>query len=507
MIINPYIFGEKDPILVIGDSIPAGLVGHTASTLPVSGTAFEYDRNTNTILEFGAGAGITGFSFNSKSPWAKFCIDYFAATGRAACIINRAASSSTISPATSVLIGNDWQTTGTNYNAAVTAANDCLTKLGKTKLTAILVIVGINDVQGQSGTGSNTVAQVGTYLGTLVTNLISDFGSDVPIIFGQIGQTSSIQVDGRLSGIRNQIKQRCFSTSNCYMAANLGAFAVGGFYEADAIHPNVTGNDYLGAMFARWFKNSAYSKWPRALISMHFDELSTTDKNKFETWLIGATNLTIFQNGCDAYYKGVSTLSINCAWDLMLICAPSANGGYTFSANSYIASDGTSTGVFKLGYDPIKTTVNGANNDYVFSVKLDSVQSASTVVGALTGALTPSTTKFSVIRQLNPNIQWTVLSATSFTYTGQTALGAGTWTVVRNTSGQVSFLKNSSVVQGPTSDTLATPPTGEWVLGYFLNNGVATSPIAARYKRFIVWKNSAISNIAQWETDLDTLES
>lgn len=505
-LIDPYRFGGVDPILIIGDSIAAGLAAHAASTLPASGSAYEYDRTTTAILNFGDGVGVTGFSFNSKSPWAKFCIDYIATTGHAPCIINRAASSSTISPAISGLVGNDWQTSGTNYNAAVTAANDCLSKLGKTKLSAILVILGINDVQGQSGTGAQTIAQVGTHLGTLVSNLIADFGSDVPIVFAQIGQTSTIKIDSRLSGIRNQIKQRCVSTSNCYMGSNLGGFAVGGFYESDDIHPNVSGNDHLGAMFARWFKNSAYSKWPRAIISCHFDEISSAYKSRISTWF--STYGTIYQS-IDCMYVCKSSLSINTAWDWAFICAPDLNGGYSWVSDSHIATAGNTSSLFALGYDPSKTNMYAANNDYGFELKLKAVGTASGVTAAVIGGfVSGSPNKVSFLRQLNTlGINWSVLSQTSYTYAGENNLSAGSWMAHRDTGGTISLRKNGTVVAGPTTDTLAAPPGTVQALGCFYNSSTASSPIDAQFERVVFFKSSVVSDKSAFVTDLNTMMS
>lgn len=495
----------KQAHLILGDSIAAGLTGHTASTLPTAGTAFEYDRNTNTIINFGDGAGIAGFSWNSKSPWSKFSIDNNAKTGKFPVIINRASSGSTISPSN---INNDWQTTGTNYNLAIAAADDCLSKLGLTKLKSIRIILGINDVQNQDGTGAFSVAQIGGYLDTLITNLIAHFGSDVPIIFTQIGRTNTITVSSRLTGVRNLIKSRCNTNSNCYIGSNLAAFTVGGFWESDNIHPNVTGNDHAGAMHARWDDNSSYSKWPRAIISCHFEDISTTYKDKIATWF--STYATEYITAIDCWYntKAKGASKANAAFDWAFVMAPEADGGFTYSADSHIATAGATNSLFNLGYNPFLTSLLVANNDYGFEIKIKLVNTSSGVTAAAFGGLQPSTTKLSILRQLNTlGINWAVLSATSFTYAGENNLSPGSWMGHRDTGGTISLRKNGTVIAGPTTDTVAVPPSVNHYLGAYNNNGTATDPINAQFERVIIFKSSVISNKSQFVTDLDTLQA
>lgn len=500
-LIDPYRLGvQVDAILGWGDSITAGRVEHTASVLPAPGTAFEYDLNTGTILPFGSGAPITNKSQNAKSPWAKFCIDYYALTGRAACIINCGSSSSTVAPDAG---GNDWQTTGNNLNAAITAANNCLALLNKTELTAIVSIVLINDVQ----VTTYTVAQVETYFGTTLSTLTSAFGSNVPMLFAQIGQTDTIRISARLTAIRNVLTKACFNNTNCSIAANLGAFMVGGFYESDNIHPNVTGNDHLGAMFARWFKNSAYSKWPRTIISCHFDELTTSYKSTIESWF--STYLSVYQNGIDCMYATKSKSSIDTAWDWRFFCAPDLNGGFTFVADSHIATAGNTSSLFQLGYNPTLTTVNCLNNDYLVTIKIKAVNTPSgTLAAAFGGFVSGSPNHVNFLRQLNTlGVNWSVLSQTSYTYSGENTLSAGKWMMHRDVAGTITLRKNGTVIQGPTTDTLTTPPSTKNALGCFYNSATASSPIDAQFERIVIVKSSLVTDKAQFELDLDALQN
>lgn len=495
----------KQAFLIVADSIGAGLTGHTASALPASGTAYEYDRNTNTIINFGDGAGVNGFSFNTKSPWAKFCIDYNAATGKKPVIINRGASSSTISPALSGLIGNDWQTTGTNYNLAVTAANDCLTKLGLTKLKGILVILGINDVQGQSGTDSFTVAQISAYFDTLISNLISQFGSDVPILVTAIGITNTIRVDSRLSGVRNFIKQKTISVSNVYMSCTLQPFFVNGYYESDNIHPNVTGNDHAGAMFARWFKNDTYTKSARSIISCHFEDLPTSDKAKVQTFM--SSFESTYQSANLLYLtKPLGTLRANATLDWAFLNGPDTDGGFSFTSGVGVSTNGSST-LFNLGHNQLNSAIDVTTSDYFMEVKLGTVTSTGVTACAI-GIQTTGPTRAMFVRALNTGgVNWAAISTTSNTYATDTNIVSNASYAVNRASGNESLLKNGSVVQGPTANVAATIQNFNYYLGALNSAGTAAQFLNAVYERVMIIKQSAIANKSAFITALNALQA
>lgn len=502
-LINPFIFGEKDAILVIGDSIAAGLATHADSTLPAAGTAYEYDRNTNQIIPFGDGAGITGFSFNKKSPWAKFCVDYFALTARIPVVINRAAASSTISPATTTLIGNDWQTSGTNYASAVTAANDCLTKMNRTKLSFIMINLGINDVQGQSGTGSFSVAQVGGYYAALISNLQADFGTDVPILTCIPGSTATIIINSRLTGIRNVIKQQAVNTFNVYVAASLTSFLVNNLYEADLIHPTSTGNDYMGSMFSKWYANNQYTKWARTLICCQFDDPPAALKTKIQTFITGFETEYL---GMDLFYNFKTSLKLNANFDWALLCGPESDGGYTFTANSDIRTNGSST-TFQCGYNQNATRINATQNDYAFGVYMSQVNTGSGVTAGPFGTISTGPTRTSVLRQLNTlGINWANNSLTSFTYAGENSFGVGSYFNVRTSSTANNLYKDGTSVDSRT-DTSGSFSAGNWAVGVSLLNAAPTSYIDAKFTRAIIMKATSISNVSAFISALNALQS
>lgn len=493
--------GQIDVFLIIGNSIASGLTGHTASTLPAAGTAFEYDRTTANILNFGDGAGVTGFSFNSKSPWAKFCIDYYTDTGIRPLIINRGASASTISPALSGLVDNDWQTSGDNYTPAVSAARDALAKTGQSSLKAIIIDLGINDVQGQSGTGSFTVAQVQGYLDDLIDNLNTDFGSTTPILLIIPGRYTGDDVSTRLTGIRNAVKTRAVTYSNVYVCASLTSFAGAGLLD-DGIHPDgPDGNDALGSMVARWFKNSAYNKWARAIIGSHFDEISSGYKTTINNWITANESLYL---AMDMLYVFNTTTKNNTFLDWTFLNGPGSDGGFTFNANSDIRTTSTST-LFHLGYNQNETAINVLTNDYGVGVNPSVITTASLTTAGIIGSITTGPTKATLLRQLNTGgVNYAVLSSTSYTDAGETNLTATPWMIEKPSSGTIQLRKNGTIVDSQ-SDTSLGASVGDWSLGAVRTNGTLGQPIDANFKWFTLYKPSLISNYTTFISDLNGL--
>lgn len=503
-LINQYTLGDttsdgKQAFLIVGDSIFAGLNAHVASDLPSPGTAYEFDRNTDTIIPFGDGAGIAGFSFNSKSPWAKFCIDYHNDTGYKPVIINRAASSSTASTASD---NNDWQTTGNNFDAAINSAQECLTQLGITKLKGIFINLGINDVQGLSGTGSFTAAQVSAFIGTIISNLIANFGSDVPILYMQIGQTASIQISSRLSATRNNIRTHCINNSNVNIAASLSAFVVAGLYE-DGIHPNKDGNDALGSMFARWFRNSSYTKWARSIISCHFDDILTANKVKINDWML------VWQTqymAMDWFFNFKTTLRNNAAFDWAFLCGPEIDGGFAFTANDSIRT--SSNSLFNIGYDQLLSIVNMSQNDNGYELKIKTNHTGQGIDGIAFGVSNAATTLNTYLRQTTtPQIGWASNQGTTVeTYNGHLSLIPASWYMRRSgASAQALFVDGSSVDTG--TSTTQVLQSYRVHLGARNLNGSPSSNIDLSLERFIGIKQSVVSDVSSFIAALNVLQA
>lgn len=491
-------FNNVDVFLSIGDSIGAGLISHTASTLPPQGDAFEYDFYTKTVRQF----GIQPTNFNNKSPWAKFCIEYKKQTSRRALIINQGSAGATISPATSIQIGNDWQTSGLNYYPTVAAVKDCLFRVGKKKLTSIMVVLGTNDIQGGNGTGSLTVAQVGGYMTNLIDSLRKDFGTDVPILISQPGVYVGEAVSTRMVGIRNQWKVKCQAYDNVHMAASLTSFGAAGLLD-DGIHPSNVGNDALGAMFARWFKNARYTKWARSIISSHVDEITDAYKKKIDDWMrVWQTQYLSF----DMMFMTKTNTRANTFFDWSFLCSPTSDLLFDFTADSDIRTDGTTSKLFDVGYNQIETAINVLINDYGLEIKLLSVATSVGSNGSAIGNITTGTTKATFLRQVATGINWACLDTTSYTYTGVTGLTGASYFVIRTASNANSLWINGVSVSSQTG-TASIAVAGDWKAGAHLQNAVLTTPIDAKFQRKILFVPSTVSDKAAFVTDLDTLQS
>jgi hypothetical protein len=240
--------GRHDIFWCLGNSIAAGTSGGTvvAPYVPISGTAFEYDNASQTILEFGVGAVAPNFADNLRSPWSSFCERYYNDTLRFPVIVNRGAGSSTLSTADN---NNDWQNTGTNWVAAITALQKTRVLLPGAKVKAVLIgEILINDVQGLNATSGLTVAQIKTNLYDFIDRIIAVVGPGVPIVFNTPGRWGGGTVSAKLSGCRNSLRSACIDYTNVHIGATLSPFVVSGYYY-DGIHPGPDGNAWIGKAF------------------------------------------------------------------------------------------------------------------------------------------------------------------------------------------------------------------------------------------------------------------
>lgn len=484
----------KDAFLVIGDSIFAGGNALASSTLPTPGYAYEFYNGA--LYPVGLSGSVAPAAETEKSPWPKFCSDYFADTRRIPLIINRGFSSSTISTAND---NNDWQTSGNHYNDAVTAANDALTLTGISQLTAIFIDLGINDVQNLNGTGSFTVAQINTFLGNIITNLNTDFPG-VPILYTQIGRSTTILVNSRLTGVRNSIKNYCISNAGVHFAGSLSAFQVGNLYEDD-IHPDQVGNDYLGGMYARWFRNSSFSKWTRSLIACHFDEPSTNEKNAIATFL---TSWETEYLNMDWFYNMKQSTRENTAFDWAFLSAPEADGGFAFTANDSIRT--SSSSLFWLGNNQLNSIVNMSQNDYAIEIKIKTNHTGAGVDGVCMGISNAATTSNTYLRQTTTLIGWAPNENVIETYAVETSLVAGSWLFRRSASTTTALFLNGASVDTGANASLALQNLN-FVVGARNVNGTPAGNIDLSVLRCIGIQNSAISNMSNFITALDTMQS
>lgn len=485
---------EFDIFGIIGDSIYAGGAASVASTLPTPGTAWEWYQGN--VYGVGVTPSVSPAADTKKSPWPKFCIDYHAATGRAAVIVNAAHSSSTISTASD---NNDWQPAGDNYPVFVSEMDACLAYFGKSAPVAIFSDLGINDVQGVGGTGSQTVAQVGTNYQTVITQINTDYPS-VPIVQMQIGQTALISTSARLSGIRSQIKNLVIANAGFHFGANMGAFFAGNL-DVDGIHPDTAGNDYLGAMNARWVINSSFTKWTRSIIACHFGEPTTAYKNALETWMTNNQARLVRMDFC---FNLKELTKLDTMTDMAFLASPVTDGGFTFTANDSIRT--ASSTYFDTGVLQLDCSMNGSRNDFLVNVGIKTNHTGAGVTGIALGFADTGTINGTWLGQNTTIVSWSVNKASGSGYAGQNAVQAGDYNLWRSSSTTFGLDFNGTNVSTGSTASVAFR-NYLYQLGHLLENGVAGLPLDASLTRYMQMSYAFVGTKANITSEFNTFQA
>lgn len=423
---NPY-----DVFLVIGDSICVGVIDTDTVPHPAAGTAYEVVRGVGTFDPYGTSGHTT--NWNGNSSWARFCIDYYTNTGRIPVIAGAGSNGSTISPASD---NNDWQTSGSNYSVAVALANDALGFTGNSKLKGIHFVCGVNDVAGINGTGAFTVAQVRTYLYTVIDNLRAEFGNDVPILLQVPGRQNTTYVSARLTHIRNNCKLAAQTYDNVYVAANMGIFHYAGLYD-DGTHPSPDGYVQLGRMFAEWYRLSAYSKWTRTIACNHLANVNQSPAmsdiliGKIETFM--ATYQAAYLKFDFLYWSWRNFMTVWQApnkFDWALLCSSGiSNGNYSVVSDDYVEFDGVDD-FFDTAFNPALSIISCTQNDMAIGFRVKQGTTATGTLMYMMGITSGSDGTF-IQQSTANNIGYNVNGTGTISMASQANIGAGHWLITR----------------------------------------------------------------------------
>lgn len=322
-------------IAIIGDSIAAGRNNSTGvGSTPTAGTVKQWSGTAWIDVE--DTDVVTATAFNG-SPWPRMGIDLNAFFGETIYLIPCGVSSSMFYTNAGY---TTWQKGDTNYTAFQTKVTNGLADCpDQGPLDAIVMILGINDI-----VVSSTLANVETAIEDLFADLVADYPG-VPIIVAQPGRKATGTAttnfnDARFYAVRYKINEAAHTYADVHIGPSLAALVPAAGYSTDDLHPNLTGDEYLGQQFARWFKNSSYSKWARSVISCMFDELSTLRKGLIADFIesqIASGNFDLFEQ------LGFWTTSDqkNCYIDISLMGGFYGRASGTYVANSHIATNGT----------------------------------------------------------------------------------------------------------------------------------------------------------------------
>jgi hypothetical protein len=444
---------------IVGDSNADGR-GVTIPTVSAgvlylfNGTSFD-EITTQTV----ANAGDYG------SIWQQFATDYNSDTGYKVNIVNGASGGAEFYPNGD---NNNWYTSGDLYSAFTTKLDAALTARSIQKPRAIFINCGINDVRGSISTSN-----IRTGVSSLVSRLKSDYPG-TPILFIQIGRSETSAITENLIEARKVIVDQCESDADCYIAGSALGIIGAGQYNVDNLHYSTTGCNSIGSQVARWFKNSAYTnKWVRAIISCHFDELSTTRKNLINSKIGG-----IYTRGdyfkIAQYLNFVTTEENNCWVDFAFL-----GFGFTgfneppasFTANTYITTDGSSSFLTPSYINAFYNSVTG-QDDFMMGIDIETFSTAGGVLSIAFGGT--DGTSICYVRQTASNtVQFVANDGTPSTGSGTAIADNAFVALARNGGTQYQLTETTEVASAAVASNGQCGVLSR--IGNFNNNGTLGS--------------------------------
>lgn len=477
----------RQAFLIIGDSTSAGSNNSTGNgPAPVSGTAYYYRRATTDIVEMAT--DIVAAPLGSQYP--QFCTSYYNGSGKKAVIIPAGVGGSNFVPRTGETA--NWSTTGTCYALAVTDANNALAQLGLTKLKCIfLSSLGINDARGDA-----TLNDIEAGIESLISRLQADF-PDTDILIEQIGRSEVGSLTSKIGSVRKFLKAQALAKDQVFLMGGIMSMTGAGGYGADNLHPNQTGNNWRGEMYARWMLNSTHSKWARSIIASHFDDLSTARKNLIATFI--DSNLTAYLEH-DMLFN-FKTTTVNNTYSDWCFLAGGFNTNSVFTANDSIATNGSST-YFRDGYVRDYLGLKSEQNDTFGAVK---IKTNSTAAGTLATAYGGSNGTSAVL------VQQTAASLLGYRVNDNTATTSNSETAFSNNSeylfgrsGTGKFLYKDGVQVGTATQASVSVNTTQSYVGAFNSNGTANTFLNGTFEYIRAGKFTTV-NHATFKAAMDTL--
>lgn len=475
----------KQAVLIIGDSTSAGSNNSTGNgPSPAASTAYYYRRTTTDIVQITSDI----VSAPNGTQYPQMCTDYYNATGKKLVVIPCGSGGSNFS---SEGDGNDWSTTGTLYAQAVTDAHNALSLLELAKLKYILIAsLGINDARG-----AVALSTIQSDISSLISRLQTDFPG-VPIMIEQIGRSETASLNARIGSIRGYLKQVCIDNDNVHIIGGLISLFAAGGYGTDNLHPNQTGNNYRGSMYARWMINASYSKWARSIISSHFDELSSLRKNAIAN-LIDTNTSSYLEHDCLLNFKTTTKNNVFVDWAFM--CTP-LDSGFSFTANTSVSTNGSST-YLRTGLVPSMNLLKMGQNDFFSGVKIKTNNTAAGTTAVAFGGADASAGIFS--SQVSTNqLGYRSFDNTTSLYAGETAYASSSEYGTSRSSGNKYLYKNGSQISTASVASVSLLTQGIYV-GCNNNNGTAANFHNAEYEYFRACKFSTVSQ-STFKAAMDT---
>jgi hypothetical protein len=373
---------NQQAFLLIGDSIARGN-SDAPGTEPTSGTVYQWDANTSSVIEVGDNdlLEVAAIKTPNGSPWPRFGIEYNSATGKKPVFICTAIGGASWYRANGSI---SWFTNGTIYADAVTKANNAISALGVSKVRAVFIVLGYND-------SSDDYTLDYSYCTSLIDRINTDF--DNPKIYLGVPDRAVIDTAGRntrLCELRKYGRQLSFDYDNVELSMNLSNLNYwAGNYQTDNIHLNFAGNELLGTLLSRQINLlSTYHKHAKSIMGCTFTDLSTARKTLINNFIESqdlAGNLEIFDN----LYLYKNAAIEDAEFDWMFVNNSSLNL-ITFTANQYATTNGSSN---RIVGPNIRVSQNNSNleSDAIYGVRIASNVTGSNVDCRIMGLRNGST--------------------------------------------------------------------------------------------------------------------
>lgn len=490
----------QQAFLIIGHSIARGTASGWQQPTPTAGTVYA-TLDGIAINEIGADDvnPTMGYAPGTiGSAWPQAGITYYSATGKKPVFILSAVSNSVFYPNASAT-GGEWRQGSTNYTNAVTSANAALNTLGVRKLKGIYVNLGINDIAY-----SSSYANIAAAIDNMFAGLLADFPG-IPIYIVQQGKTSSALDSLKMKQVAAKLKSIASANTNIYIGSSLSSYYTNSLLTTDNLHPNVAGYTTLGEMFTRLVTSTSYSKWARAIISSHHDDLSSSRKSAIDTFISTIGENAFLSIGC--LYRGKTTIQQNVFVDWALMCNP-VNVSISFTTNDSIDFNRATPHYIKTGFNPTNAQYQTLSDNFIGAMTKTNNIAAGTqayLFGSYDG-----TTETSVYQ--NPSSG--IVGISNGRYTIWTSGEGGDLKCQNSTSyycgndaSNVYLYKNGSLVDQDITASIYQLVNGEIFWGDQNLNGAANSNCYDDTQLFFVSGKLSGVNLSALDTALKTLDS
>lgn len=321
-------------VWVIGDSHTRSRLSGAYGPTPTAGTVYQF--YSAAISQIGATdiqQDVTGANWGSI--WPEFGIKYFTATARKPVFALSGIGGTTWAFNASAV--DEWANTSTLYADSKVLCDAALAAVGVQSPKYIVIALGNNDAFY-----ATALATIQSAINQVLTTITTDYPNS-QILIVQNGRLAAGSINSRIITIRGYLVQAARDFTNVYIAGNMATLdAVGSCFLADNIHMTQTGNNHIGDMLGKFVALNplSYSKWARSIISNHFSELSTARKDLILTFVTSAGS-TLFD--ADFIGKFKAPTEQDTFLDFSFLTAFYNLAGLTFTANSHISSNGSST--------------------------------------------------------------------------------------------------------------------------------------------------------------------